>query len=414
MSDILPPLRTDLELFPFEHQGQRMFLVRDPLGLVPEGRAIPSNIARVLAMLDGTRTMADLQADLTRANNNVLVGQEFLETMLGELDATYLLASERYTTARQEIVDRYSALPARPTALAGTGYPADPGELAGFLDVVLASAGQLEEIPDWQGPIKALAAPHIDLNVGGPIYGRAYGALRSAVQQGFAPERVVVLGVGHQLAEDMYSIGGKAYATPLGEVPADGEAVARLRDAGKKVAAADDFAHRSEHSIEFQVLFLQHLLPKDSFSLIPILCGFIGAGEPGQGPSRASYQETAGPFLAELRDILADPKTLLVAGIDFSHIGPKFGHREEAGALEQDASAHDQALLEKAGAMDADGFWAESRRVQDRFNVCGFTALACLLEVLPPCKGRVLGYSLWHEEPTHSAVGFAAAGWSLE
>jgi hypothetical protein len=58
--------------------------------------------------------------------------------------------------------------------------------------------------------------------------------------------------------------------------------------------------------------------------------------------------------------------------------------------------------------MDHEGFWKESIRVQDRYNVCGLSAMACVLEVLPPCKGKVLDYSMWHEDATRSAVSFSA------
>jgi len=47
--------------------------------------------------------------------------------------------------------------------------------------------------------------------------------------------------------------------------------------------------------------------------------------------------------------------------------------------------------------------------VDDRFNVCGFHEMACLLVILPECEGEVLGYQLYHESAAQSAVSFAAA-----
>jgi AmmeMemoRadiSam system protein B len=120
--------------------------------------------------------------------------------------------------------------------------------------------------------------------------------------------------------------------------------------------------------------------------------------------------EKTAAFLDHLRQILQDPehKTLLVAGIDFSHVGPKFGHEMPAAYLEGQSEAHDKKLLQHLSALDPDLFWEESRKVKDQFNVCGFSALACLLEILPPCKGRILDYERWYEEPTRSAVSYAA------
>ena len=76
--------------------------------------------------------------------------------------------------------------------------------------------------------------------------------------------------------------------------------------------------------------------------------------------------------------------------------------------LKDQSEVHDRALLKALSVLDADSFWEESGKVKDQYNVCGFAALACLLEVLPPCRGHFLGYEMWHEEATRSAVGFAA------
>ena len=43
-----------------------------------------------------------------------------------------------------------------------------------------------------------------------------------------------------------------------------------------------------------------------------------------------------------------------------------------------------------------------------KYNVCGFSVLSLLLELLPGIKGQVLGYDLWQEDGTESAVSFAA------
>jgi hypothetical protein len=69
---------------------------------------------------------------------------------------------------------------------------------------------------------------------------------------------------------------------------------------------------------------------------------------------------------------------------------------------------HDQNLLKAFSNMQTDVFWEESIGVKDQFNVCGFSAMACLMEILPPSRGQILGYEVWHEQPTRSAVSFAA------
>jgi AmmeMemoRadiSam system protein B len=177
---------------------------------------------------------------------------------------------------------------------------------------------------------------------------------------------------------------------------------------GGELISDNDFAHRSEHSIEFQVVFLQHIFKNNPFTIIPVLCGPIQTTI--HQYSRQAYLEKAKIFLETLKMIIADPgqTTLIVAGVDFSHIGLKFGHRLPADQLEGRSKRHDRSLLNHLAECDAEAFWQESAGVNDEYNVCGFSALACLLEILPPCRGNILDYQIWHEHPTRSAVSFAA------
>jgi AmmeMemoRadiSam system protein B len=194
----------------------------------------------------------------------------------------------------------------------------------------------------------------------------------------------------------------------LGVVKNDSNIVQRLKQNDSNNIADNDFEHRSEHSIEFQILFLQHLLGTDSFTIVPILCGSLMENLPAY--NRNAYLHEAAPFLNELKEIILEPEkeTIIVAGVDFSHIGLKFGHARPAEYMESRAEAHDKNLLKAISAADAEFFWEESKKEEDQYNVCGFPALACLLEILPLCKGKVLDYQLRHEAPTQSAVSFAA------
>jgi len=197
----------------------------------------------------------------------------------------------------------------------------------------------------------------------------------------------------------------KDFTTPLGVAANDAATSAALAKAAGDALSLDDFVHRDEHSIEFQLIFLQRILGAESFSLVPVLCGNLMHGLPEY--TRAAYQEAAGGFLAGLRELAADPQTLLVAGVDLCHVGPKFGHQAQASELLHEAGAHDRALLAAVAKGDADALWAESARVRDRYHVCGFSALAALLEVLGPGQNQILSYQMMQEEPTQSVGGSA-------
>ncbi len=404
MNETPPLARRDLEFFPVQHQGQQFVLIRDSLGLVPEGKAVGLPLYQIMMLLNGNTTVRDLQMELMRQRGGVLVGADEINNLLAHLDESFLLDSERFKNAKERIITDFTSRRIRPCSHCGKSYPENPSELRVRLDEILNSE---LSIPEPEGKIEALVAPHIDLNVGYKSYSSAYQLLKHT-----APSRVILLGVGHQLQNALFSLTDKDFETPLGVTKNDQASINWLREAGQDIIAPDDFVHRSEHSIEFQIIFLQHLLADNPFTIIPILCGSLQMGLPEY--TRQAYQEKAGRFLEELRLILSAPdqETLLVAGVDFSHTGPKFGHEMPATYLENSSQEHDQNLLKHLTRLDATNFWEESRRVNDQFNVCGFSALACLLEILPQCQGELLHYEIWHEEPTRSAVSFASVAFT--
>jgi AmmeMemoRadiSam system protein B len=401
-----PQLRRDLEFFPVQQGGQPLILIRDSLGLVQDGKALPVPLYEIMTLLDGTHSVRDLQMVLMRQRGGILVETGEVEKLLAHLDESFLLQSDRYEKARGEIVARFAKQTTRPCSLCGRSYPARPGDLKAALDEILNAE---PSAPEPEGKVTAVVAPHIDLSVGAQVYASAYHWVKHT-----SPSRILLLGVGHQMTQDLFCLTEKDFETPLGKVKNHRTCVKRLKRAGPSVVSPGDFAHKSEHSLDFQLIFLQHLLAERSFTIIPILCGPLGPGLPEY--SRRAYLETAGAFLETLADIVneAGHETLVVAGVDLSHIGPKFGHDLPATSIQNRSQAHDQRLLEALSQGEKDRFWEESLAVSDGFNVCGFSAMACLLEILPPSQGQILNYRLWHEEPTRSAVSFAAVGFTKD
>jgi hypothetical protein len=259
-------------------------------------------------------------------------------------------------------------------------------------------AGVSEERTSSAKPIRAVVAPHIDLKTGAETYGRVYAHLK-----GLAPERIVVLGTGHALGDALFSLTDKPYDTPLGAFPVDEPALRSLRAATSPLVSTDDFAHRMEHSIEFQVLFLRHFMPRP-IPMVSILCGSVA--EWLDRVERPAHIPGASSLLEALRGIISG-QTLVVAGIDLSHVGPKFGDAESGHVLEPEFKEHDCRLLEALCTGSAIDLWTEARRVGDRFHVCGLPVLAWLLELMPDLEGRVVDYRVWHEAATRSAVSFA-------
>lgn len=394
-----PKIRDDLDFFPVQTAGATVIMIRDRLGLLGEGKGVSAELYKVMAILDGTRSIRDLQLDLIRQQGGRLISIEEVRALLAKLDSSYLLDSQRYREVRKQITASFSAQKIRYCSHAGLSYPQQEEELRKRLEAIVATQ-QVPSFPD--GNIRALVAPHIDLEAGKRVYSNAYQAIK-----GVSPERVIVLGVGHSMADEMFSLTEKTFETPLGRVETDQKTVRELMKAGDTIVSKDDFAHRDEHSIEFQLIFLQHVLRESSFTIVPILCGSLMRCVPDY--TREKYQSIGGDFLGILADAAAGEGTILIAGVDLSHVGPKFGHDMPASFIIGESERHDRGLLHFLCARSADGLWSESAAVEDRYNVCGFSALACLLEILPPSQGHLLGYEILREDSTRSAVSFAAA-----
>jgi AmmeMemoRadiSam system protein B len=398
MKEWMPKLRRDIDIIPTFYDGKRALLVKDSLGLIKEPFLIHGEILSLLGLINGERTIRDIQLDLIRLKKGEFVSSQEVEKILSELDSTFILESETYLREKEKILVSYSLLSKRAAFHAGRSYPQEPGELRILLDSFFA---QDEEAPFKEKETTALIAPHIDLNVGKKVYARAYKAIKEA-----RPRRVLLLGTGHSLYDSLFSLTEKDFETPLGTLRTDKDWVRILRLAGKEIVAANDIAHRSEHSLEFQLIFLQYLFGSD-FSCIPILCG----------PFQPYLQNVSRPrdipglerFLDALESCLKEQdSTLVIAGVDLSHVGPKFGHNQEAAFLKTEAKTHDMALLEAVCKGDVEEFWKKAKMVNNRYNVCGLSSLAMLLEIYPRRKGYLLDYEFWEEEATQSAVSFAA------
>jgi len=408
-----PSLRNDIELVQATGaDGTPMIVVRDPFELSDGGSVVMRNDAlNVLVLLDGSRTIEEIRLELlaqtARAGQLTPIPREVLESFLNQLDQAYLLDNQRYQKARREIVEKFTRLKVRPPVLTGRAYPEQKPGLVKFLDDILAEKPQEDLPPELKDKkIPALVSPHIEIRTGRKLYAATYNAIK-----GHSYDRVVILGVGHSMENEIFSLTEKSYLTPLGEVETDRETVKKLRPAAGPLASPNDFAHRREHSIEFQVIFLQHVL-EGPFTIVPILCGSLYDYLSRGTKSRPREIEELVPILNCLTRLLKDrrKKTLIVAGVDFSHVGPKFGDDQPAIRITLESKSHDKALLTALTNRDVEAFCAESLRVEDRYHVCGFSVLSMLLEILPKqVKGVELGHQVWHETPTQSAVSFAAA-----
>ncbi|RME04030.1 MAG: AmmeMemoRadiSam system protein B [Planctomycetota bacterium] len=402
---MLPKLRTDLQFIPASTEdGTPVMVIQDPLGLMEKALILPQASLLILQVMEKSSSIEEVQEQLIRLQDGVFISKETIQNLIDELDQSYLLNTEKYQQALQAIVDEFAQKSLRLPYCAGSSYPEDKEEVEKFLDQILHSTPKLELPETDSAPPLALVSPHIDLRVGGKAYAAAYHSIRD-----FEPQLVVILGVGHQMLEGYFCLTQKEFQTPLGTTPVAKDLVERLLRPGFSALTPHDFYHKQEHSIEFQVLFLQYIY-SHSFEILPILVGSFHRELADH--SRPQEIPGVGDFLGHLKELLASyPKdsVLLLAGVDLSHVGLKFGDGQSAHAILPEAEEHDKAFLEYLCQNNLAELWKHVQKVEDKFHLCGFHALSCLLELLPSStRGTLLHYEIWREEPTQSAVSYAS------
>ena len=273
------------------------------------------------------------------------------------------------------------ALDVRPSALAGSWYEADPDILARRVDGYLDSA----QLPALDGEVVGVIAPHAGHKYSGPVAGYAFAAIR-----GRSVDLVALIGPMHQpYMEPLLTTAYDAYATPLGAVPVDQDALRELDDILKSELGfgLSPVLRDNEHSLEIELPFLQRALPSE-WKLLPVM---DRAREP-------HVSQVVGKALAQ---VLRDKSFLLVGSTDLSHF------RDQQTALE-----YDHAMLKAIEDFDpARTFDLEHTGTGFACGLGAFTAVLWASRELGADKVKVLRHATSGDVTGDysSVVGYGAA-----
>ena len=405
-----PRLRR-LVIAPVRDGERELLVVSDPMGVIPGQPVLGIESLAILQLLDGTVSMTDLIAAVMQESKDLRVGN-MVRDFVAQLDELLMLESPRFEAALAAAREQYHQLEIRPAALEGLSYPPDRSELEAFLDAHFADAEAMraqagDPQPAADAVPLALLSPHLDPRREGALMARAFLELG---RQPTEPLRVIVWGTGHQLVGDLLALTRKHFQTPLGMVTTDTAFVDRIAAKLGEAAYRGELAHREEHSIEFQLLYLQHRLGERPFTIVPILCGgFYTLLDEHCTPREEPAIEALVEAVREAQGALGG-RTLHVAGVDFSHVGPRFGDGTLTDEAKSAVRKVDEAALAAAQAGDADAWFAVIAAADDATRICGFAPTYCMLRSAEPGPGRALGYAQSMEKDT-SLVSVAAMVW---
>jgi AmmeMemoRadiSam system protein B len=387
----------NLDFLPSPDPDRPGLLIRDPLQYSQVMIVIPPGLVRCLECFDGESSDLDLRQRLVEITGDLAVG-ELQQHLTETLSSSGFLHDEAFARMQEERRSGFAQSPLREAAHAGSAYPAGEEEARGVLTRYLDGASASHD------GLVGIAAPHVSPEGGWQSYRAAYNALGGAYQE----RTFVILGTSHYGEPEKFGLTCKPFVTPYGRAEVDRAAVERLATAAPGSVIQEDYCHAIEHSIEFQVIFLQHLFGA-GIRILPVLCGpfarsIYQGGLPESDAAVAAFFDALGEMAAREGNRL-----LWVLGIDMAHMGRRYGDaftaRAGSGPME-DTEARDRARIDRVKQGDADGFWRLVQDNHDDLKWCGSSPVYTFLKAVPQARGELLRYEQWNIDP-QSVVSFA-------
>jgi len=253
---------------------------------------------------------------------------------------------------------------------------------------------------DLPQPIVGGIVPHAGWVFSGDMAGVVFSAIKQTRDK---VDTFIIFGAAHRYLGSRAAVYDRgSWLSPLGEIAIDEE----LSDAITKIdcAKAEPDAHRTEHSIEVQVPFIQHLF--GTVKIVPIIVG--------PGPFAVSLGEQIGGIISEAKD----KHIVCIGSTDLTHYGPDYGFCPAgAGAegLRWAKEVNDREFIDLAVSMEAQKLLETAA---EKGNACGPGAAAAVVASaakLGRTKGVLLGHKHSSEvmkakygRDSSDSVGYAA------
>ena len=395
MSMILPKLRTNLDFMLSPVRDRPGLLIRDFFRYSDATLFVPPPLIPGLLLFDGTRTDLDLQTELARSLGSPEIGNT-VGHLIEALSRAGFLEDQTYADLKRERRLAFTESPVRQAAHAGSAYPEEIGPLRERMQQYLGGAASTQK------GIMGIAAPHVSPQGGWQGYRAAYKELTPDLRD----RTFIVLGTSHHGQPDKFGLTRKPFETPLGKTRIDEALVAELE--AQPAALPEDYCHAVEHSIEFQVIFLQAIYGPD-VRILPLLCGSFGRSiHSGGFPEDDEHVKR---FLGELGEIAEREKERLfwVLGVDMAHMGLRFGDKFAAHANRDEMNMvkeRDNLRIDRMNASDAGGFWDLVKENQDDLKWCGSSPIYTFMKAVPQARGTLHRYEQWNIDE-NSVVSFA-------
>ena len=378
----LPAFREDVVYQKIENNGTEYLFLSDPKGYVLENLIFPMEMLDFLRFLNGDTTLNDLEEALKLGAGVDQIDLSPFTNLIEHLDNLGYLETPHFQALKTDW-DNYNNSQVRPSICAGSSYPDNPIELKNMLKSMQDKVS--EKLENTQA--KSIIVPHIDFRVGAgaaSCYTLGYESICDTDADVY-----IIFGTSHHVSSADFMFTRKNYSTPLGICETDHELLSELEKEFKNTNSKliyDEKAHRFEHSIEFQIVWLQYMFPNKNFKVLPILCGSLGNFMSG---NKLPIEDNK--FKSEIDSIIKsisnlNRKPVFIAGADFAHIGRKFEDDYDAEPMLPNLAIQDDILLKHLENCDSASFFRSISNCQDKNKICGLSPIYSLLCVSNPIK----------------------------
>jgi AmmeMemoRadiSam system protein B len=378
-------------------------MIRDSYGYSVQTLIIPPLLTQCLPFFDGEHTDLDLREELVRMTSDLQSGS-LGGHLYDALHGAGFLEDDVYHQMKDARHREFADAPVREPSHAGTAYPFEAAELTNTVREWMGAPN-----PSQADGLMGIAAPHVSPSGGYKSYQAAYQAMGT----GYRDRTFIVLGTSHYGQPEKFGMTRKNYRTPWGDARTDLKIVDELMTRAPKAVLAEDYCHAVEHSIEFQIVFLQWLYGPD-VKVVPVLCGAFArslyeGGKPEDDEGVRQFFDALGEIAARERERL-----FWVLGIDMAHMGRRYGDGFEAVADQgqmAEVAQQDNRRIERMEAGDAGGFWDLVQPEADQLKWCGSSPVYTFLKSVPGAKGALLRYEQWNIDE-ESVVSYAGMTFS--
>jgi AmmeMemoRadiSam system protein B len=422
--------------FPYVHEEETYLGLADAQQISDQIMYTTPAAQAILPHLTGEK---DIDTIVTEVGKGLT--REMLEQLIAQLDSAGLLegpvfdellakvrsdyessdvlppgASEMFARmVVNQSLDRTLSEPVSDEELAEHAPAAVAKQFDSWIEAVLKDA----EDPSFDQLPHAIIAPHIDYPRGWQSYAAVYGRLRVVDR----PDRVIILGTNH-FGRGTGVVGcDKGYETPLGTCNLDEAALKALKkelgDSCSDQLLEERYDHEREHSIECQLMWIQHAFGADENGEHVKVLGLlvhdptVNGGESYDGNGLA-YE----PFVAALkRTVESLPgRTLVIASADLSHVGPQHGDPKPLAGEDKEivqarnrVVAHDREMLAHISKGAPDELVSSMAWMQNPTRWCSIGCVSAMLKAVDADDIKMIQYTASMDPQGMSMVTSCAA-----